>query len=202
MRTNRFAGIAVVAGISLSGLAPAAAWADEPQGPPPAEAVALAEQGRPAKAVALAAQGRPAEAIALAEQVPPAEQARPPAEQVPPPAEQVPPPAEQARPPEQAPPPPEQAPPAEVVPPADQRLWDSIAACESGGNWSMNSGNGYYGGLQFNRQTWQAHGGQRYAALPHQASREQQMLVATQLRDARSGYGAWPACARKLSLQR
>ena len=178
MRTNRFAGIAVVAGISLSGLAPAAAWADEPQGPPPAEAAVLAQQGRPAEAVALAAQGRPAEAVVLAEQAPP------PAEQAPPP------PAEQA------------PPPAEVVSPADQRLWDSIAACESGGNWSMNSGNGYYGGLQFNRQTWQAHGGQRYAALPHQASREQQMLVATQLRDARSGYGAWPACARKLSLQR
>ena len=192
MRTNRFAGIAVVAGISLTGFAPASAWAaDEPQGPPPAEVVVAAEQGPPAEAVVLAEQGPTAEALVAAEQAPPpAEQAPPPAEQAPPPAEQAPPPAEQA------------PPPPEVIPPAEQHVWDRIAACESGGNWSMNSGNGYYGGLQFNRQTWQAHGGQRYAALPHQASREQQILVAKQLRDARAGYGAWPACARKLSLQR
>lgn len=192
MRTNRFAGIAVVAGVSLTGLAPSAWAADEPQGPPPVEAVVATEKGPPVEAVVLAEQGPPAEALVAAEQAPPpAEQAPPPAEQAPPPAEQAPPPAEQAPPP-----------PPEVIPPAEQHVWDRIAACESGGNWSMNSGNGYYGGLQFNRQTWQAYGGQRYAALPHQASREQQILVAKQLRDARAGYGAWPACARKLSLQR
>ncbi|HVL83299.1 MAG TPA: transglycosylase family protein, partial [Pseudonocardia sp.] len=85
---------------------------------------------------------------------------------------------------------------------ADGGVWDLLARCESTGNWAINTGNGYYGGLQFDRQTWLAYGGDQYAPLPHQASREQQIAVATRLRDDRGGYGAWPACARKLGLPR
>ena len=79
-------------------------------------------------------------------------------------------------------------------------MWDSLAKCEAGGNWATNSGNGYYGGLQFDRQTWVAYGGDDYAPLPHQASRSEQIAVATKVRDDRGGYGSWPACARKLGL--
>ena len=75
--------------------------------------------------------------------------------------------------------------------------WDALAKCESGGNWSINTGNGYYGGLQFSLGTWQAYGG---SGLPSQHSREEQIRVATKLRNAQGGYGAWPACAAKLGL--
>jgi uncharacterized protein YabE (DUF348 family) len=78
-------------------------------------------------------------------------------------------------------------------------VWDALARCESGGNWAINTGNGYYGGLQFNLGTWHAWGGSGY---PHQNSREEQIRVATRLRDASGGYGAWPGCAAKLGLPR
>jgi uncharacterized protein YabE (DUF348 family) len=78
-------------------------------------------------------------------------------------------------------------------------VWDSLAQCESGGNWAINTGNGYYGGLQFNLGTWQAYGG---TGLPSPASRETQIAIATKVRDASGGYGAWPACAAKLGLPR
>jgi uncharacterized protein YabE (DUF348 family) len=78
-------------------------------------------------------------------------------------------------------------------------VWDSLAQCESGGNWAINTGNGYYGGLQFNIDTWRAYGGTGY---PHQNSRATQIAVATRLRDANGGYGAWPSCAAKLGLPR
>jgi resuscitation-promoting factor RpfB len=76
-------------------------------------------------------------------------------------------------------------------------VWDRLAQCESGGNWAINTGNGYYGGLQFNLQTWRAYGGTGY---PHENSRETQIAVATRLRDANGGYGAWPACSAELGL--
>ena len=79
----------------------------------------------------------------------------------------------------------------------DASSWDRIAQCESGGNWATNTGNGYYGGLQFDKRTWDAYGGDQYANLPHQASREQQISVAEKVRDARGGYGAWPVCGKK-----
>ncbi|MEU8639956.1 transglycosylase family protein [Amycolatopsis sp. NPDC048633] len=79
----------------------------------------------------------------------------------------------------------------------DASSWDRIAKCESGGNWATNTGNGYYGGLQFDKRTWDAYGGDQYANLPHQASREQQIAVAEKVRDARGGYGAWPVCGKK-----
>ena len=75
--------------------------------------------------------------------------------------------------------------------------WDALAKCESGGNWHINTGNGYYGGLQFSLGTWHAYGG---TGLPSQHSRETQIAVATKLRDAAGGYGAWPACAHRLGL--
>lgn len=78
-------------------------------------------------------------------------------------------------------------------------VWDRLAQCEAGGNWAINTGNGYYGGLQFNLGTWQANGGTGY---PHQASRETQIAIATKVRDASGGYGAWPGCASKLGLPR
>ncbi|MHA6796722.1 transglycosylase family protein [Pseudonocardia bannensis] len=85
---------------------------------------------------------------------------------------------------------------------SDGTIWDRLARCEATGNWAINTGNGYYGGLQFDASTWRAYGGTQYAPLPHQASREEQIAVATQVRDDRGGYGAWPACARKLGLPR
>ncbi len=84
----------------------------------------------------------------------------------------------------------------------DGGIWDLLASCEATGDWGSNTGNGYYGGLQFDAGTWRAYGGTRYAPLPHQASREQQIVVASQVRDDRGGYGAWPACSRKLDLPR
>jgi uncharacterized protein YabE (DUF348 family) len=79
-------------------------------------------------------------------------------------------------------------------------VWDALAQCESGGNWAINTGNGYYGGLQFSGSTWLAYGGGQYAATANLASREQQIAVATRLRDATGGYGSWPGCASRLGL--
>ena len=76
-------------------------------------------------------------------------------------------------------------------------VWDRLAQCESGGNWHINTGNGYYGGLQFSLGTWHAYGG---TGLPSQHSRETQIAVATKLRNASGGYGAWPGCAARLGL--
>ena len=82
---------------------------------------------------------------------------------------------------------------------AGNSVWDRLAQCESGGNWAINTGNGYYGGLQFNLGTWQSYGG---TGLPSNNSRETQIAVATRLRDASGGYGAWPGCASALGLPR
>ena len=76
-------------------------------------------------------------------------------------------------------------------------VWDDIARCESGGNWAINTGNGYYGGLQFSRSSWRAVGG---SGLPHQASRDEQIRRGELLK-AKQGWGAWPACTRKLGLR-
>jgi uncharacterized protein YabE (DUF348 family) len=83
---------------------------------------------------------------------------------------------------------------------SDGSVWDALARCESGGNWAINTGNGYYGGLQFALGTWNAWGGGQYAARPDLASREQQIAVATRLRDGTGGYGSWPGCASRLGL--
>jgi len=78
----------------------------------------------------------------------------------------------------------------------DGSVWDRIAACESGGNWAINTGNGFYGGLQFTLGSWAAVGG---SGSPAAASREEQISRATMLQ-ARQGWGAWPACSARLGL--
>ncbi|MBG0854721.1 LysM peptidoglycan-binding domain-containing protein [Streptomyces spinoverrucosus] len=76
--------------------------------------------------------------------------------------------------------------------------WDAVAQCESGGNWSINTGNGYYGGLQFSASTWAAYGGTQFAATADQASKEQQIQIAEKVL-AGQGKGAWPVCGKGLS---
>ncbi|MFF7053619.1 transglycosylase family protein [Streptomyces griseorubiginosus] len=76
--------------------------------------------------------------------------------------------------------------------------WDAVAQCESGGNWSINTGNGYYGGLQFSASTWAAYGGTAYAPQANQASKAQQIAVAEKVL-ASQGKGAWPVCGTGLS---
>ncbi|WP_460066449.1 transglycosylase family protein [Streptomyces sp. YKOK-I1] len=76
--------------------------------------------------------------------------------------------------------------------------WDAVAQCESGGNWSINTGNGYYGGLQFSASTWAAYGGTAYAARADLASKEQQITIAEKVL-AGQGKGAWPVCGTGLS---
>jgi hypothetical protein len=84
--------------------------------------------------------------------------------------------------------------------PAPRGVWDDLAWCESGGNWSYNGGSGYDGGLQFWPPTWEAYGGNEFADRAWQASREQQIIVAERVLDD-VGWGAWPACSRKLGLR-
>jgi len=76
-------------------------------------------------------------------------------------------------------------------------VWDRVAECESGGNWSINTGNGYYGGLQFSLSSWRAVGGSGY---PHESSRAEQIRRAEMLLDLQ-GWGAWPSCSRQLGLR-
>lgn len=76
-------------------------------------------------------------------------------------------------------------------------VWDRLAACESNGNWAANTGNGYYGGLQFSLRSWQAVGG---SGMPHQQDRATQIAMGERLRAAQ-GWGAWPSCARRLGLR-
>ena len=88
------------------------------------------------------------------------------------------------------------APTASAAPDSD---WDRLAQCESGGNWSINTGNGYHGGLQFSPSTWAGYGGKQYAPYAYQATREQQIAVAERVL-AGQGWGAWPSCSAKLGL--
>jgi resuscitation-promoting factor RpfE len=95
-----------------------------------------------------------------------------------------------------APPAPDAPPPADA-PPAPRKAysvnWDAIAACESGGNWAINTGNGFYGGLQFTPSTWRANGG---SGAANAASREEQIRVAENVLRTQ-GIGAWPVCGRR-----
>jgi LysM repeat protein len=79
----------------------------------------------------------------------------------------------------------------------DGSVWDRLAQCESGGNWHINTGNGFYGGLQFTLGSWHGVGG---VGLPSDASREEQIARA-QMLQARQGWGAWPACTAKLGIR-
>ena len=78
-------------------------------------------------------------------------------------------------------------------------VWDAVAQCESSGNWSINTGNGYYGGLQFSASTWKAFGGHQYASNAHLATKAQQIAIA-QKTLAVQGPGAWPTCSKKAGL--
>lgn len=83
----------------------------------------------------------------------------------------------------------------EVPPVSNGPIWDSVARCESGGNWAINTGNGYFGGVQFDQSTWERQGGLRYAPRADLATREEQIAIAEVTR-ARQGWGAWPVCGR------
>ena len=98
-----------------------------------------------------------------------------------------------------APPPPSSttAAPSSAGDPNDPATWDRLARCESGGRWSLNSGNGYYGGLQFSLATWRDVGGTGY---PHEATREEQIKRGKMLQ-ARYGWGQWPYCSRELGYR-
>jgi resuscitation-promoting factor RpfA len=81
---------------------------------------------------------------------------------------------------------------------AAEHDWSGVAACESGGNWSINTGNGYYGGLQFSQSTWAGYGGTQYAPRADQASPGQQIAVAERVLGGQ-GIGAWPVCGKRLT---
>jgi len=82
---------------------------------------------------------------------------------------------------------------------ASNRSWKRLAHCESGGNWHINTGNGYYGGLQFSRSTWIGYRGRHFARRADKARRVEQIAVAHKVLRAQ-GWGAWPSCSSKLGL--
>ena len=82
---------------------------------------------------------------------------------------------------------------------AASSVWDKVAQCESGGNWKINTGNGYYGGLQFAAGTWKAYGGRTYASQAHRATKAEQIAIARRVL-AGQGPGAWPTCSRRAGL--
>ena len=106
-------------------------------------------------------------------------------------------PAASAEPAESAPAPEPAPAPAATSSSAGGTVWDRLAQCESSGNWSINTGNGYYGGLQFSQSSWNAAGG---SGNPANASREEQIRVAENLRSTQ-GWGAWPSCSSQLGLR-
>jgi uncharacterized protein YabE (DUF348 family) len=85
----------------------------------------------------------------------------------------------------------------EVPPVSNGATWDALSRCEAGGNWAINTGNGFYGGVQFDQNTWERSGGGRYAARADLATREEQIAIAEVTR-ARQGWGAWPVCGARL----
>ncbi|STZ88702.1 resuscitation-promoting factor RpfB [Mycolicibacterium fortuitum] len=88
----------------------------------------------------------------------------------------------------------------EVPPVSNGAQWDSLAQCEAGGNWAINTGNGFYGGVQFDQNTWERQGGLRYAPRADLATREEQIAIAT-VTQARQGWGAWPVCSGRIGAR-
>ncbi len=82
---------------------------------------------------------------------------------------------------------------------ATDRTWNRLAQCESGGDWHINTGNGYYGGVQFSDSTWDGFGGERFASRADLATRAQQIQIAEKVLNTQ-GWGAWPACSAELGL--
>jgi uncharacterized protein YabE (DUF348 family) len=85
----------------------------------------------------------------------------------------------------------------EVPPVSNGTTWDALSRCEAGGNWAINTGNGFYGGVQFDQNTWERNGGLRYAQRADMATREEQIAIAEVTR-ARQGWGAWPVCSGRV----
>jgi len=83
---------------------------------------------------------------------------------------------------------------------APERTWNRLAQCESGGRWHIDTGNGYYGGLQISKRTWNGFGGRKHARFPDRATKAEQIRVAERIRRAQ-GWGAWPACSSRLGLR-
>ena len=79
---------------------------------------------------------------------------------------------------------------------ASLNKWERVAKCESGGNWKINTGNGYYGGLQISARTWKAYGGKKYASNAHRTSKTKQIKIAEKILKGQ-GWGAWGACGRR-----
>jgi uncharacterized protein YabE (DUF348 family) len=88
----------------------------------------------------------------------------------------------------------------EVPPVANGGVWDALSRCEAGGNWAINTGNGFYGGVQFDQNTWERQGGLRYAPRADLATREEQIAIAEVTR-ARQGWGAWPVCSGRIGAR-
>ncbi len=88
----------------------------------------------------------------------------------------------------------------EVPPVTNGAQWDALAQCESTGNWAINTGNGFYGGVQFDQNTWERQGGLRYAPRADLATREEQIAIAEVTR-ARQGWGAWPTCSGRVGAR-
>ena len=84
---------------------------------------------------------------------------------------------------------------------ATLRTWNRLAQCESSGRWHINTGNGYYGGLQFSSRTWRGFGGRRFARQAHRASKREQIRIAEKVRRVQ-GWGAWPHCSRRIGVRR
>ena len=89
--------------------------------------------------------------------------------------------------------------PAPYLPRRRTSVWDKVAQCESGGNWKINTGNGFYGGVQFAASTWKAYGGKTYASQAHLATKAEQIAIARRVL-AGQGPGAWPTCSRRAGL--
>jgi hypothetical protein len=90
-----------------------------------------------------------------------------------------------------------------VVSPSDAastRTWQRLAMCESGGRWHIDTGNGYYGGLQISPGTWRGYGGRRFARLPSGASRAEQIRIAERIKGGQ-GWGAWPSCSARIGVR-
>ncbi|HUO37886.1 MAG TPA: transglycosylase family protein [Mycobacterium sp.] len=85
----------------------------------------------------------------------------------------------------------------EVPPVINSATWDALASCEASGNWAINTGNGFYGGVQFDQNTWERNGGLRYAPRADLATREEQIAIA-EVTQARQGWGAWPVCSVRI----
>ena len=207
-------GVVAVAALALAAPMAAAEPAAPVRPPSIAEAVPATPVDRPVQAgdgfktlgeqAFVSAMTAPPQVKAPAPPPPPPTTAAPAPPAPPPTTAAPPPPPPTTAAPAPPPPPPTTAAPAPAptpapapAPVASGTVWDRLAQCEAGGNWAANTGNGYYGGLQFSASSWAAMGG---GGLPHQASRATQIAMGEKLLAAQ-GWGAWPSCSAKLGLR-